>query len=296
MIWDARQRRYEDSRGRPLTPAQIRDYIEEFIQFEKQSVRAESEKLLRREIAVAAFFAFMRQKITAWHSISGQIAYGGQDEMTAQRWKRINEKIISEIEYLNDFEQQAERSFQAAELLTERVVNSLPLEVGPLVEEIVADSLVRAAPSEAESVAKKAIVDTLEVENASEIADVVSFAGILGVGLLMGGTIQSRAEMYTDATYATYENNVLAREMDEGVTLGRRISEKDGEVCVDCEAAATDEFVPLADLPEIGDSVCGPRCRCEFEFLTEGDSFRTSELFSGTIRGQERYGGDETVN
>lgn len=83
MIWDAQQRRYEDEDGRPLTPAEIREHIEEFIDSEKESVRAESERLFAREITVPEFFEFMRQKVTAWHSIAGQIAYGGEGQMNA---------------------------------------------------------------------------------------------------------------------------------------------------------------------------------------------------------------------
>lgn len=83
MIWDATQRRYEDSNGQALTPAQIREHIEEFIAAEKESVRVESERLFAREITVPDFFEFMRQKVTAWHSIAGQIAYGGEGQMNA---------------------------------------------------------------------------------------------------------------------------------------------------------------------------------------------------------------------
>lgn len=81
MIWDAAQRRYEDDDSRPLTPAEVRKHIEEFISSEKEQVRVQSERLLNLEISVAQFFAFMRQKITAWHGVAGTIAYGGEGEM-----------------------------------------------------------------------------------------------------------------------------------------------------------------------------------------------------------------------
>lgn len=81
MIWDATQRRYEDENGQALTPAQVRNYIQEFIDSEKAEVRAESERLFNQEISVPEFFAFMRQKITAWHSVAGQVAYGGEKQM-----------------------------------------------------------------------------------------------------------------------------------------------------------------------------------------------------------------------
>lgn len=113
MIWDAEQRRYEDEDGRPLTPAEIRQHIEEFIDSEKESVSVELERLFAREIDVPRFFEFMRQKVTAWHSIAGQIAYGGEQNMGRKEWKRVNQKILSELDYLAEFEKEVEETFDA---------------------------------------------------------------------------------------------------------------------------------------------------------------------------------------
>src|SRR5688572_2759644 len=113
MIWDADQRRYEDENGRPLTQAEIRKHIEEFIESEKEQVRAKSDELFAKTITVAEFFDFMRQKVTAWHSIAGQIAYGGEARMGRAQWKRVNQRILSELEYLDEFEKEVEASFDA---------------------------------------------------------------------------------------------------------------------------------------------------------------------------------------
>lgn len=211
-----------------------------------------------------------------------------------KRWKRINKKILSELEYLDEFESAVEESFAAANVIANKVAKTVASDFPDTQAEIkekVERALLRAAPSEAASIVRQAVIEALPPE-----AVIPEITLGLEANSLIGGTVEARAEMYTDATYATYENNVLAREMDEGVTLGRRVSEKDGDVCVDCEEAATDEFVPLDTLPEIGDSVCGPRCRCEFEFQTEGDSFKVSELFGGRITGQDQYGGSAEIN
>lgn len=105
----------------------------------------------------------------------------------------------------------------------------------------------------------------------------------------------NRAAMYTDAAYATFANQELQRERDEGVTLGRRICEKDGTSCDECVSAATEEWVPLDDLEEIGSLQCLNNCRCEFEFQTDGVEFRTSDVFTGVIGGQDQYGGSVTI-
>jgi hypothetical protein len=74
--------------------------------------------------------------------------------------------------------------------------------------------------------------------------------------------------MYVDASYATYANNVTFRERDEGVTLGRRVSEEDTESCDECVDAAGTEFVPLDELPEIGSLTCMSNCRCTVEYAS----------------------------
>lgn len=209
-----------------------------------------------------------------------------------QRWKRINKKILSELKYLAEFEAAVETSFAAASVIAENVAANVLPDKQAAVRESVERALLRAAPSNAVEIAKQAVVEVLGSE--AVIPEIT--IGLEGNSLI-GGTVEARAEMYTDSTYATYENNVLAREIDEGggEIRGRRVLEA-GDNCEDCIAASTEEFVPLSELPDIGDSVCGPRCRCEFEFEGDSGSFRTSELFGGTIRGQEAFGGDIEVS
>jgi hypothetical protein len=126
------------------------------------------------------------------------------------------------------------------------------------------------------------------------VSDLVGDASLIAIGAsaaLIGATIESRAQMYPESSYATYENNVMAREWDEGVTLGRRICAEDDASCEECVSAATEEFIPLDEIPEIGTLQCISNCRCEIEFDVRGSQFRTSELFSGVIGGQEQFGG-----
>lgn len=97
--------------------------------------------------------------------------------------------------------------------------------------------------------------------------------------------IVNRAGMYPNAAYSTYENQVLQREADHGVTFGRRVCEADGSSCESCVEAATDEFIPLDDIPDIGSLDCLNNCRCEIEFSVGGEEFLTSDLFSATLGG-----------
>lgn len=79
-------------------------------------------------------------------------------------------------------------------------------------------------------------------------------------------SIPSRAGMYADAAYSTYENNVMAREFDSGVTLGRRVCPEDDASCEECVAAADTFFSSLEDIPEIGSLTCLNNCRCFIEY------------------------------
>jgi hypothetical protein len=136
----------------------------------------------------------MEKLIKQWHTTTGVMAYGGEDQMTRERWLRIDAKIESELEFLQAFQE--------------------------------------------------------EMAGQAEITD----------GLI------SRASMYADAPYGTYENNVMAREFDAGVRMGRRVCEEDTASCEECVEAASTYFSELADIPEIGTLQCLGNCRCFIEY------------------------------
>lgn len=115
-------------------------------------------------------------------------------------------------------------------------------------------------------------------------------------GELSAEGIANRAGLYGEAAYAEYMNQVVEREADHGVTLGRRICEQDGTSCDDCVDAATEDFIPLEDIPEIGSLQCMSNCRCEIEFQVGDVEFRPSEIFSGIVGGQDQYGGSVEIN
>lgn len=78
--------------------------------------------------------------------------------------------------------------------------------------------------------------------------------------------VENRAGMYADAAYSTFENNVMAREFDEGVRMGRRVCEEDGASCEACVEAGSTYFSSLDEIPEIGTLECLNNCRCYIEF------------------------------
>lgn len=116
------------------------------------------------------------------------------------------------------------------------------------------------------------------------------------IGELSAEGIANRAGLYAEAAYSEYVIQTVEREADNGVTLGRRICENDGASCDECVDAATEEFIPLDEIADIGSLQCINNCRCEIEFLVDGTEFRPSEIFRGIVGGQDRFGGSVEIN
>jgi hypothetical protein len=278
MRFDPVKRRYFQG-NRELSPAEVRKHVDQYVTAEQKEVDREAKRLLAGVITLAAFFEFMREKVQAWHVISGVIAYGGQSQMDSERWARIHEKVQSELTYLANFEQEAQASFTAAETAAKQAVEAIagqiPDGLETLVEERVTEALLTTAPSEAEAVATAAVEDALAdsvgAETAAAVAEVVTLdkAGAI-LDSLIGATIPSRAAMYPSAAYTTFETNVRERERDTGVTLARRVCAEDEASCDECVEAATDEYMPLDEVSDIGSLTCMNNCRCFFEFSFEG--------------------------
>ena len=304
MRFDTKRRRYIDSSGHVIPSSEVRKEVINYITNEQSRAQREAEKLVKGSISLSTFFQFMRSRVEAWHLVAGSIAYGGKSQLDAERRARIAAKVRSEKTFLTGFQDEVERSFQAARQIAAQVAESITVQpvkalsrklAGSLknkVEKRVTEALLIATPSDVNTVVRKAVAEALEDDDL--IAEMVSVDEGLAAKLI-GGTIVSRAGLYADAIYATFQNNVAAREFDSGVTLGRRICVSDEDSCDECDEAATEEFVPLDDLAEIGSLACGSRCRCEFEFSLEGVEFATSDVFSAEIGGQDAYGGSVTI-
>jgi hypothetical protein len=255
----------------------VRKEVNDYITGEKERTQAKAQQLLKGNISLTSFFMYLKTRVEAWHEVAGSIAYGGKAQLDPERNKRIQARINSELTYLREFQKQVRASFEAARKIASKVADSVeahPLKsfTGKLtvsmrakIEKKVFTELIEANPSEAETVTRKAVNEVLEGIEARLIAESISIAAEDAADLI-GATITTRAGMYADAAYSTYQNNEAAREFDSGVRLGRRISEDDTGTCDECAEAADTYFVPLDELPEIGSLQCGSRCRCYFEY------------------------------
>ena len=104
----------------------------------------------------------------------------------------------------------------------------------------------------------------------SEKSYLAGFRSEVAVATELTEAVENRAGMYANAAYSTYENQVRERERDAGVIMGRRVCEEDGQSCDECIEAATEEYMPLEELSDIGSLQCLNNCRCSIEFSYEG--------------------------
>lgn len=276
MIFDPKRRAYIN-KGRVVPASDVRDQLEEFITEQKDEVDRESKKVLAGTLALAVFFSWLKDKIKSWHSISGVIAYGGQSQMNLERWKRINEKVQSELGFLDKFQVDAEKGLVATRNLAAQAASAVeandavPSGLEAVVQrEVHAALLTDAAsrPTAVREAVKTALADSIPTETAETVATEVAKDLVESTRMseLIWGQVESRSRMYTDAAYSTYINSEKDRESDLGAIGVRRVCEEDDASCDDCVAAATDEYVGMDEIADIGTLTCLNNCRCYYEF------------------------------
>jgi hypothetical protein len=268
MIFDPVKRRYIDG-SHVLTPKEVRARIDEWIQSEQEQVDQEARAFLEQQksnlataaklLAISSFFAFLANKIRNWHSVAGVLSYGGEAQMNPSRWQRIGQKIDSELTYLRGFEDSVKNSRLATDAIT-RGISQISTTITEAHISQIESAVIDTSPGEVAKVLEQILVDTVKAE---DIAAVIPRDVVDG---LAWGEIPGRAGMYAESLYATYENNVVAREVDNGASLGRRVCEEDDQSCDACVEAASTYFEPVEAIPEIGSLTCMTNCRCYFEY------------------------------
>lgn len=256
MIWNPQVRQYEDERGRPIPRSRIRQWLEQYITANKEDITTAVLDLLAAGAAVTLigeFFSALRDRITTMHGTAGVLAYGGESEMNPERWARVADRISTQFEYLTGFESAVNQARRTTDQIIEHSV--------------------LVAPNVARETIEQAILTSSPTEAIATVETIIEAPVVLPEPLwdtLIWGEMGSRGRMYADATWATHELSVKAREMDAGVLRGRRVTEGDDRVCDGCEAAASEEYMPLEDIPDIGDQECGSNDRCTIEFEYAG--------------------------
>ena len=89
------------------------------------------------------------------------------------------------------------------------------------------------------------------------------------------GTFVARAEMYGASTWGVAQNTILDTAPSYGMQLGRRVHGPSDVPCVDCRAAVASGWIPIDEIPPIGQSVCRSRCHCHIEYEDSlGDEYQ----------------------
>lgn len=88
----------------------------------------------------------------------------------------------------------------------------------------------------------------------------------------LDGRALVRSDLYADAANGTYWEMSKRSFSADGYDEGRRILEAGADHCDDCLEYASEGWMPIDDIPEIGNSQCLTRCRCEIEFRKSTES------------------------
>lgn len=88
----------------------------------------------------------------------------------------------------------------------------------------------------------------------------------------LDGRMLVRSDLYADASNGTFWEMTKRDYLQNGYDEGRRVLEPGSDHCDDCEEYASEGWMPIDEIPEIGNSQCLTRCRCEIEFRVSTES------------------------
>jgi hypothetical protein len=95
----------------------------------------------------------------------------------------------------------------------------------------------------------------------------------------LDGRALVRSDLYADAANGTFWEMDKRGHVQDGYEEGRRVLEPGADHCEDCEEYASEGWMPIEDIPEIGNSQCLTRCRCEITYrrMNENGEWEESE-------------------
>jgi len=97
------------------------------------------------------------------------------------------------------------------------------------------------------------------------------FSAKLAKGTLKTANTVSRAKAYASSIYVSYADSLhiaTTEAIDGEKTTGilARLVQNSQEGCAECEADASEGWVPVEEMGEIGTRICGDYCKCDIEF------------------------------
>jgi hypothetical protein len=229
-VWDAKTRRYVDPNGKAVSERRLNAWVVAILGAFGIGLGKLATSYLTGKRSLAEYQVEMQQQIRDGHRAMAVLANGGYRQMTAAAWGQVGGIVARESTY-------ALR----------------------LAAELARDELMRGAIARGEITEADAQLE-------------VSAAQLL-----------NRSTMYADALYSTHENAVLQRERRAGVIEARRILDPEANHCLpdpkrnmrSCPELAEDaegnqlDWAPIETVVPIGETPCGPNCRCSIEYRRE---------------------------
>lgn len=91
-------------------------------------------------------------------------------------------------------------------------------------------------------------------------------------------TMQTRAFMYIENSYSTYQTIKREAAKDAGFLYEVNVLDKEAQHCSDCEDMTALGVVPIGTLIPIGERKCGPRDRCHTEQTRNPDGSDSTDI------------------
>lgn len=109
LVWNAPSLTYTTVRGTAIAPSVVRSVLDQALDRAAREVRDASQRLIRREIALAEWQRIMARQITMAEIAASAQARGGLAQLTAADYARSAQRITAQFSYLSRFSDQIAR-------------------------------------------------------------------------------------------------------------------------------------------------------------------------------------------
>lgn len=275
FVWSKSQRSYINSTtGKAVSAAALLKWVNETSDGSKERVQKLAERYNNGEISDREFQLAMRDEIDKGHSALWVAAFGGLLAMTASRWLNLRRIIGRQEGYFARF---------AHDILTGRVSpDQLKNRAGMYAEAIystyVNGTVAREREIAATATVKRDLLAQIErigvtPEGRRAVAEAIARDFAIRTGRAAAPSIASALRSLDRARVGT----AIKPPVPAGAQRARRELDPESEHCVTCVDLAVEKdeegnptetpiWYPIDDVPPIGDSECGSRCRCEIVF------------------------------
>lgn len=119
--WNSERRVYTTDKGKQVSAAQIREWIDASVEHTKERVTAITQELIDGKINSSEWYLRTRDELKPMHMAMTQLAAGGRQQVGPRELGRLGARMRGEIGYLRDLANQIENGdVEADEALINR--------------------------------------------------------------------------------------------------------------------------------------------------------------------------------